>query len=526
MRVAAYGLARAARRRGDRDAGHLPVTEVVLYTAAGCHLCAAARRVVDRCARRARVRAAGGRDRRRPGARGRVPRVDPGRRDRRPRARFVYHVHPDALRRAVAQASGSSRLVQRRTAVTKSKEGGRVAERLNVGVAARLSRYLQVLTQARKMGKTSDLVAGDRGVHEHQRDADPPRPVDVRQVRQARRRLLDRARCSTRSARSCARRASTTSRSSAPAGSARRSPRPRSSRSTASTSPPSSTPTRRSSASPIGHVVVEPYERLAAARARPQRRRRRARRAGGRRPAGGGRSRLCRREDRLQLLRGAARDSGRRDGVHVESRGRAAVRAVFPSDLRLSSLARVLARRHRVERLHPGARARVEPGRARRHRRLPGAAPGALRPRRRARRRAGAAGRPAARLRPRPLRGPRGAAARGLHGGGAGRVRRGERRGAPRARPGGSRVREPRPARRARRRRERHALPRQGARLGARVRDARPSRPRALGCRDAGRRGGRLRRLRAHPGGARGGRRRRRARRDRAAGRRRGRVPA
>src|SRR4029077_17633552 len=28
------------------------------------------------------------------------------------------------------------------------------AERLNVGVAARLSRYLQVLTQARKMGKT------------------------------------------------------------------------------------------------------------------------------------------------------------------------------------------------------------------------------------------------------------------------------------------------------------------------------------------------------------------------------------
>jgi redox-sensing transcriptional repressor len=29
-----------------------------------------------------------------------------------------------------------------------------VADRLTVGVAARLSRYLQVLTQARKMGKT------------------------------------------------------------------------------------------------------------------------------------------------------------------------------------------------------------------------------------------------------------------------------------------------------------------------------------------------------------------------------------
>jgi redox-sensing transcriptional repressor len=37
---------------------------------------------------------------------------------------------------------------------TPSSEGGRVAEnRLTVGVAARLSRYLQVLTQAKKMGK-------------------------------------------------------------------------------------------------------------------------------------------------------------------------------------------------------------------------------------------------------------------------------------------------------------------------------------------------------------------------------------
>jgi redox-sensing transcriptional repressor len=32
-------------------------------------------------------------------------------------------------------------------------QGGRVADRLTVGVAARLSRYLQVLTQAKKMGK-------------------------------------------------------------------------------------------------------------------------------------------------------------------------------------------------------------------------------------------------------------------------------------------------------------------------------------------------------------------------------------
>src|SRR5207237_3415474 len=34
-----------------------------------------------------------------------------------------------------------------------STQGGGVADRLTVGVASRLSRYLQVLTQAKKMGK-------------------------------------------------------------------------------------------------------------------------------------------------------------------------------------------------------------------------------------------------------------------------------------------------------------------------------------------------------------------------------------
>src|SRR3954449_6240026 len=53
------------------------------------------------------------------------------------------------LHKRAARAAGTTE-----NAVTKSSEGGRVAERLNVGVAARLSRYLQVLTQARKMGKT------------------------------------------------------------------------------------------------------------------------------------------------------------------------------------------------------------------------------------------------------------------------------------------------------------------------------------------------------------------------------------
>ena len=39
------------------------------------------------------------------------------------------------------------------TSVTDSVAGRRASERLTVGVAARLSRYLQVLTQAKKMGK-------------------------------------------------------------------------------------------------------------------------------------------------------------------------------------------------------------------------------------------------------------------------------------------------------------------------------------------------------------------------------------
>ena len=54
-------------------------------------------------------------------------------------------------------------------------------------------------------------------------------------------------------------------------------------------------------------------------------------------------------------------------------------------------------------------------GRARRHRRLPGAASRALRHRERARRRARAAGPATARVRARPLRGARGAVAPGLH---------------------------------------------------------------------------------------------------------------
>ena len=108
-----------------------------------------------------------------------------------------------------------------------------MAERLTVGVAARLSRYLQVLTQARKMGKeriSSQEISDYTNINATQirRDLSGFGKFGKRGVGYN----IDR--CSARSARSSARRGSTTSRSSAPAGSARRSRARRSSPSTAS----------------------------------------------------------------------------------------------------------------------------------------------------------------------------------------------------------------------------------------------------------------------------------------------------
>ena len=77
--------------------------QVVLYTASGCHLCEAARRVVgaahDELGFELRVVAIDGDEELEAAFREWIPVVEiDGRR------RFVYHVHPDALRRAVAQA--------------------------------------------------------------------------------------------------------------------------------------------------------------------------------------------------------------------------------------------------------------------------------------------------------------------------------------------------------------------------------------------------------------------------------------
>lgn len=78
--------------------------EVVLYTAAGCHLCDAARRVVfrarDELGFELREVAIDGDERLEAEYREWIPVVEIG-----GTRRFSYHVHPDALRRAVLDAT-------------------------------------------------------------------------------------------------------------------------------------------------------------------------------------------------------------------------------------------------------------------------------------------------------------------------------------------------------------------------------------------------------------------------------------
>ena len=127
---------------------------------------AGARDTVARAPGGARIRARGGRHRRRPGARGALPRVAAGRRDRR-RARVRLLRRRGRVRCARAARTKSPLSDELVTADAAKRRSGTmivrvtntdhkervVADRLTVGVAARLSRYLQVLTQAKKMGK-------------------------------------------------------------------------------------------------------------------------------------------------------------------------------------------------------------------------------------------------------------------------------------------------------------------------------------------------------------------------------------
>ena len=210
-------------------------------------------------------------------------------------------------------------------------------------------------------GEGPHLLAGDRRLHEHQRDTDPPRSFELREVRQARRRLLDRLAplrdpedpSHAGAAQHCAR--------------GRRPARP-GDRELADL--------RRARHQHRRGLRFEPerdrrrrrrHDRRGRAqaqgrRARQEHRRRCARSAGRRCAEGCRRSRRRRGADHLQLLRGSARRAERRDRAHLEPRGRVVARAVLSTWRSVEhcahpALARLPPRRNRVECLHPRARA-------------------------------------------------------------------------------------------------------------------------------------------------------------------------
>ena len=95
--------------------------------------------------------------------------------------------------------------------MTQALARGVTGERLTVGVAARLSRYLQVLTQAKKMGKeriSSQEISAYTNINATQirRDLSAFGKFGKRVS------VTTSSRCSARSARSYGRRGSTTSR--------------------------------------------------------------------------------------------------------------------------------------------------------------------------------------------------------------------------------------------------------------------------------------------------------------------------
>ncbi len=158
-------LRRDAGGRGHHDQRSLPVTKVVLYHAAGCHLCERARETLVAVAADSEFE---------------LEEVDiSGDAELEARYRewlpvveidgeqaFTYFVDEAGFRRRLGPhkvaherlgvllpprngvAVAECRLVSQT-----SIQGELVSDRVTVGVAARLSRYLQVLTQAKKMGK-------------------------------------------------------------------------------------------------------------------------------------------------------------------------------------------------------------------------------------------------------------------------------------------------------------------------------------------------------------------------------------
>ena len=183
-----------------------------------------------------------------------------------------------------------------------------MADRLTVGVAARLSRYLQVLTQARKMGKTrisSQEIAEYTNINATQirRDLSAFGKFGKRGVGYNIDSLLGEIRKILRTQ---------GQHNIALIGAGRLGQAIASSPIFAEhginiaavfdTDP-------AKIGAPVGNVTVSEYEHLRDG-ARQEHHRRRARRAGDGGAAGGRRSRQRGREDHLQLLRGAARDPG------------------------------------------------------------------------------------------------------------------------------------------------------------------------------------------------------------------------
>ena len=166
---------------------------VTLYTADGCPLRACARgRRGGAC--RARVRARARRHRRPTRARSALSRAPSGRRDRRRARVHVLRRRRRAACTAERPRSGSSAGAGRAagrivTLCHKPSTGGARGRTPDRRSRRAPEQVPPGPDPGEEDGQGADLVAGDLGVHEHQRDADPARSLGVRQVRQARRRL-------------------------------------------------------------------------------------------------------------------------------------------------------------------------------------------------------------------------------------------------------------------------------------------------------------------------------------------------
>ena len=192
------------------------MTEVVVYHATDCHLCERALSQVRA------LQAELGFELREvlidgdPELEGALPRMDPRRRDRRRAAGSRTSSSRTRSGAAVAQAASLvRRLLEQSPLLQAATNGGQCGGTPDCRRRCASVAVPPGADAGAEDGQGPDLLAGDRGLHEHQRDPDPARPLRVRQVRQARRRLHDRLAARARSARSSARRASTTSPSSA-----------------------------------------------------------------------------------------------------------------------------------------------------------------------------------------------------------------------------------------------------------------------------------------------------------------------